>query len=263
MAYVLNNIRFRSVSSKSLERYFNAKSFILNQLADERKQFSRTAREILLLTLNNYSEWLLKVEASMYNITEVTEENMDLMFKRQDEILSTNYELIDAHPSVFAPEFVRVWKHIRDTTLNHFRLKAIQAKGLSPLEAYPLIVDTLVSSLHVTMFELYELDCLLGSDLCKEQVTENRCHVHHLLTYLNDEDLDYYRRTGLCPLIERLETYFKEVFKEGFEVPIILKNYTEVRLALKEGKVIGDITTAKLLNGLVDKYKVNIVEIIH
>ena len=39
MAYVLNNIRFRSVSAKALERYFNAKAFILNELTDDVNYF--------------------------------------------------------------------------------------------------------------------------------------------------------------------------------------------------------------------------------
>lgn len=63
MAYVLNNIRFRSVSSKALERYYNSKSFILNVLIDEQRQFSQVAREILLLFFNSHSDLATRLRA--------------------------------------------------------------------------------------------------------------------------------------------------------------------------------------------------------
>ena len=48
MAFVPNNIRFRSVTSKALEQFYNAKSYILNELITEKNQFSEVSRELLL-----------------------------------------------------------------------------------------------------------------------------------------------------------------------------------------------------------------------
>ena len=263
MAYVLNNIRFRSVSAKALERYFNAKAFILNELTDERKQFSRVAREILLLTFNNYSGWVLNVESLMLNSPEITEEDLKLIFERQDELIAANRDICNVHDTVFTPEFVKLWMAIHHHVLITFRARAQESIGMTHMEAFPLVIDALVGGLQSTLFELYELDCLLGSSLVETPISTNSSHLDHLITYVSREDLLYHNATGKFPLAERLNVYFNEVIKAGVQLPIIVKNYTEENVALKNGMVVGEQPLARLLSELVANPRVKIVEIVH
>lgn len=263
MAYVLNNIRFRSVSSKSLERYYNVKAFVLGEMADERRQFSEVARETLLLTFNSYSVWVLEVENLMLNCPEITEELLDLMLDKQVGLVASNNVILDTHTSVFTPEFIKVWRQVHVHVGLFFKQQAKTIVGLTPMEAYPILLDFLVSALRMTMYELYELDCLMGSDLVVDTVTKNRCHTSTLLTYVTPGDMSYYMSTGKFPILERLRVYEQTILAPGVVVPIIVKNYTEENIALKEGNVVGANLSARLLNKIGRNERFKIVEIIH
>lgn len=264
MAYVLNNIRFRSVSSKSLERYYNVKSFVLAEMSDTRRQFSETARETTLLIFNSYSSWVLDVETLMLNSVEVSEDHLDTIFEKQDGLIYAYRKLMESHPSAFNPEFMTVWHRVHQSVLEFFRSQARTIVGLSAMMAYPLLIDTLIDTLRSTLYELYELDCLMGSDLVNKTITTNRCHTSNLLTYISDSDVRHFVTSGKFPLTERLAVYEEMILKPDIEIPIIVKNYTEASLALKEGKVVGENVSARLLNKLTERNpRIKIVEIIH
>lgn len=263
MAYVLNNIRFRSVSSKSLERYYNVKAFVLAEMSDERRQFSVAARETLLLTFNSYSNWILEVENLMLNQSEITKELLYLMLSKQCGLVATNNVILDTHTQVFTPEFIQVWRQAHVHVNAAFKLRAKTIVGLTPMEAYPLLLDALVDALRMTMYELYELDCLMGSDLVIKPNTTNRCHTSNLVTYISPGDVGYYMSTGLFPILERLKVYEQTILPKDVVIPIIVKNYTEENIALKEGLVVGDNTSARLLNKIGRNERFKIVEIIH
>lgn len=263
MAYVINNIRFRSVCAKALERYFNAKAFVLNELTDERKQFSKVAREILLLSFNSYSEWVLNVESLMLTSQIIAQEDLDLIYERQDALLQSNNEIFKVHDGVFDPGFVSLWHEVHPHILTAFRGRAQLAVGMSHMEAFPFVIDALVSGLQTTLFELYELDCLLGSDLVRQTCSTNTSHLDHLITYVNREDIAYHSATGKFPLQERLDVYFAKAIRPDVMLPILVKNYTDENVALKNGIVVGEQPLARLLTGLMENPRVKIVEIIH
>lgn len=264
MAYVLNNIRFRSVSSKSLERYYNVKSFVLSEMSDGRRQFSETARETMLLIFNCYSTWIIEVESMMLNRCEITDIMLETIFDKQDGLINTYSSIMASTPGAFSPEFVKVWRKVHPSVTRHFRQQAGEILGLNSMLAFPLLIDTLIDSLRTTLYELYELDCLLGSELVTEHVTANRCHISNMLTYLTAGDIRYLMREGRLPLLERLQVYEEHIFKPEIEVPLIVKNFTEAHLALKQGKVVGENEVARALNSLVETNpRFKIVEIIH
>lgn len=263
MAYVLNNIRFRSVSSKALERFYNAKAFMLNEILDERKQFSPAAREIPLLLFNSYSEWIFSTESLLLNKDILSQEDLDLIFERQDSLLALNDQIFTIHDSVFLPEFVSIWKQTNVHVVNNFRRRARQTVGMHHIAAFPLLVEALVSGLQTTLFELYELDCLLGSNLVEHQLSTNSSHQDYLITYVDTESLWYAKSHNIFMLKERLDVYCSQVVKPDVSIPILVKNYTEESVALKNGVVVGQQPLARLLTDLMANPRIKIVEIIH
>lgn len=261
MAYVLNNIRFRSVSSKALERYYNAKSFILTELLDERKQFSKVAREIQLLFFNSYSDWASKVESLLLNRNKVEDTDIQIIFQRYGEVINDNRQIFKIHSDVFLPEFFRVFaanhKHIPE----NFKREVRMTSGMSQLEAYPLIIEALVSALQNTLYELYEIDCLLGSNLVPQRVTSNASMPDNIITYIDRGTLDYYRETGIFIIKERLDYYLDHVVIPDIVLPVIVKNYTEERVAMKNGVVVGDQPLARLLLELQENPRIKLVDI--
>lgn len=245
MTYVLNNIRFRSVSSKALERYYNAKSFILNELVDEKNQFSETAREIMLLFFNNYSEWALKVESLLLNRNKVTESDVQIILTRYGELIESNKLIFSVHGEVFLNDFIKVWgKHHKHIQRN-FKARVKNTVGLSQMQAYPIIIDALVNALQTTLFELYEVDCFLGSDLVESKITTNRASVDNLVTYIDGCTLDYYNTTGVNPVAERV-AFYTSIMKCS-ELGIVIKNYTQKSVALRESELVGSVALISML----------------
>lgn len=264
MAYVLNNIRFRSVSSKSLERYYNVKSFVLSEMSDGRRQFSETARETMLLIFNSYSSWIIDVESMMLNRCEISELMLDTIYEKQDSLISTYNAIMAGTPGAFSPEFIKVWRQVHKYVIRHFRQQSESILGLNSMLAFPLLIDTLIDSLRATLYELYELDCLLGSELVSERVTTNRSHISNMLTYLTVSDLQCLKREGKLPILERLRVYEEKTFKPNIQVPVIVKNFTETHLALNRSKVIGESEVARALNVISEEFpRIKIIEIIH
>ncbi len=261
MAYVLNNIRFRSVSSKALERYYNSKSFILNVLIDEQRQFSQVAREVLLLFFNSYSDWASKVESLLLNRNTVEETDLQIIFRRFGEVVEANKNIFSIHSDVFLPQFLDVWGEVHKHIPLNFKRNVRKTVGMSQLEAYPLIIKALVSALQSTLFELYEVDCLLGSNLVARKISTNASMQDQLITYIDSGDLDYYRATGVFIVKERLDYYLANVILPDIIVPIVVKNYTEENIALRNGVVVGDQPLAKLLTNLLENPRIKIVEI--
>lgn len=261
MAYVLNNIRFRSVSSKALERYYNSKSFILNELIDERKQFSQVAREIQLLFFNTYSDWASKVESLLLNRNTVDESDIKIIFQRFGEVVESNKQIFTIHSDVFRPEFLDVFAAVHKHIPQSFKRRVRENVGVSQLEAYPLIIDALVSALQRTLYELYEIDCLLGSNLVERKVTSNASQPDHIITYIGRDDLRDYRETGNFITKDKLEHYLEHVVLPDIVIPVKVKNYTEESIELRNGVVIGDQPIARLLTDLQENPRIKIVEI--
>lgn len=261
MAYVLNNIRFRSVSSKALERYYNSKSFILNVLIDEQRQFSQVAREILLLFFNSYSDLATKVESLLLNRSVLKETDLKIIFQRFGEVVESNKSIFTIHGDVFLPQFVDVWGAVHKHIPMNCKRKVRQTVGLSQLEAYPLIIDALVDALQSTLYELYEVDCLLGSNLVGNKISTNASMPDNLITYIDDGDLEYYRATGVSIAKERITHYLDTVILPNIVVPVVVKNYTEEKIALKNGLVVGDQPFARLLTDMLENPRIKIVEI--
>lgn len=261
MAYVLNNIRFRSVSSKSIERYYESKSALLTILVDDNRQFSQVAREVMLLLFNSYSDWILKVESLLLNRSIVEESDLTIIFRRFEEVLESNQNIFDIHENVFVPGFMDVWTKVHAHIPDHFRTMVRRIVGKSQLEAYPIITKALVDSLHCTFFELYEVDCLLGSELVSSKSSTNASSVSSLVTYISDFDVDCYRTSGVFITKERIEYYLKHVVSPGTVLPVVVKNRTEEDLQLENGVVIGNPILSELLTDLMKNPRVNLIEI--
>lgn len=262
MAYVQNNIRFRSVSSMALRGFYNSKSFILNELIDERKQFSQVAREVMLLFFNSYSDWVTKVESLLLNRLYVDESDVYIIFQRFGEVVESNKHIFTIHNDVFLPHFMQVWGRAHRHIPKTFKRKCKQVVGMSQLEAYPLIIDALVNALQSTWYELYEIDCLLGSNMVTRRVTTNASNPDNLLTYIDEDTLDYFKQTGTFVLQERLNYYLDHVVKSDLVVPIVVKNYTEEEIALTNGVVVGDQPLARLLTDMQENPRIKIIEIV-
>lgn len=241
--FVPNNIRFRAVSACSLEHFYSTKAYILDVVLMERNQFSTSARETLLLLFNSYSKWATDIEYLFLNNHYVTPTEIDAVLQLEQRLQSNHLEIFELYPQLFTPEFIEAWYKVNTHTRNALRSVITGVEGQSHLEAYPIIMAALSASLQTCMYELYEIDCLLGSELVSDQHSTNRSNSHQMLVYVDNFALDYYHKTGIFMCEERLKFYSALACRR---LPTLVKNYSSCNVVFA-GVIEGDEPLATLL----------------
>lgn len=260
MAFVTNNIKYRSTTAKALEWYYNTKAFILNELSDSRNDFSKGARELLLMLLNNYKEWTDFTEQYLLDKKIVAPQDVDVIVANLQKIESVNMTVFDIHTEVFPPELLRVWKSAGATVRSFLYHKIQKAKGMDHLEAYPYLINCLLSSLQSTLYQLYEIDSLLGCELLKSNtnVTTNRSNPNRLVLLIDDNDIQAIAELGVFDPLERLQIYIQLVDKNS---PVVIKNLSsqDATFLSSTGELIGNSVLTQHLLPIVSDF--NVVEI--
>lgn len=259
MAFVSNNIKYRSTTAKALEWYYNTKAFILNELSDSRNDFSKGARELLLMLLNNYKEWTDFTEQYLLDKKIVAKQDVDVVVANLQRIESVNLTVFDLHTEVFPPELLKLWKTAGESTSHYLYNRIQKAAGMDHLEAYPYLINCLLSSLQSTMYTLYEIDCLLGCELLEGRpITTNQSNPNRLIVIIDENDLDAITEVGGFSPLERLRLYIQFVDKHS---PVLIKNLSsfDVTYLPSSGELIGDPVITRQLMPIVSEF--NVVEI--
>lgn len=256
MSFVPNNIRFRSVSSKAMSLFYGNKAFILNDLLMERNQFSEVARETLLLLFNSYTNWAQRVEYTFLNNSSVTDATIEALLSDDDKVQSYHLEIFELYPTLFCEGFVDQWYAVNLHTRNAFRALITSTNGMHTLEAFPIIVAGLSSMLQMCLYELYEIDCLLGSNYVPNQCSSNRSNADRLVVYIDNFTVDYYFQSGVFMCEERIK-FYRAIACGKF--PVLIKNYSSGRLSFA-GVIEGDEPLASLLKRCTEY--VDIVDVI-
>lgn len=243
MVYVPNNIRFRSVSAKAIAHFYGNKAYILNELLMERNQFSEVARETLLLLFNSYSEWATRIEFMFLNNSTLSHELIQATLAEDDKVQAYHLEVFAERLDKFEPRFIEAWYKINVHTRNAFRTIIQGTETLSHLEAYPIIMAGLSANLQNCLYELYEIDCLLGSDFVQEQVSTNKSNADRMVLYVDNYALEYFLKSGIFMCEERLRYYSTLVHGR---LPTLVKNYSTGTVTYA-GVIEGDEPLATLL----------------
>ena len=255
VTFTPNNIIYRSVAACALEHFYGAKSYMLNVAVNEQNQFSETARETLLLLFNSYCKWAQIVESLFLNKPILTRSEVEACIDVANEIQNDHQYIFREHPHIFNPKFMQIWYEANAHTRQAFRNTILSTEGQSHLEAYPLIIAALGSALQMCMYELYEVDCLLGSDLVSDQCTTNRSNSNRMVLYVDNFALDYHKKTGIFMCLERLKVYSQVT---ACRIPALVKNHTTSNLRYT-GTIEGDDPLASLLQQCVEY--VNIIDV--
>lgn len=260
MSFSLNNIQYRSTAAKALEHYYNTKAFILNELSDSRNDFSKGARELLLMLLNNYREWTDFTEHYLLDKKTISEKDIQAVISKQRKVALANMRLFESHPEVFPVELLGLWKTIGKGTSDYFYSRVQAAAGMNHLEGFPYLIDCLIGALHSTMYELYEMDCLLGCELLNTRpITTNQSNPNRLVVLIDDNALASFVATGSFTPAERLSVYRKFVKPTS---PVLIKNLSSADISYSDSTrlVVGDSLLSRQVQSLVDQY--NVIEVL-
>ncbi len=213
--FIENNIRFRIISSKMLERYKNTQSFVLTEMLHGQYKFSRTSREIMLFSMDKWFKWLTDLERELIRDASNTfnEEILkDLLNKtvRTDSIIIGT---IMSRPDVFNTEEAKLWMDARKNTILGWQFVLKSFLGRESSEAFSSISAFLVEAIESMKFSLYETDYLIHDGSTPFVCITNTC--------LHAKE-DY----GINILENKL-TVYKDYFPDLNK--IVVKNYSDAK----------------------------------
>lgn len=227
MKFVRNNIRYRSAASKALEGYYNSKAFVLHELTRSRNGFGDTAKEIMLLLFNAHADWLSFSENLLLDKKTVTKEDIVRMLESLDSVANKVSKIFDRHTDVFNPDFVRMWRHIHQQPYYAVKESIQMTEDMPQILAFPFATECLGEYLNTTLFELYELDCLLGSNFVVKQCSTNNSQPDTLVIFLDDSTLRYRALNNTSPERERFEYYKQEVIDSRKRFSVEVRDYSK------------------------------------
>nr|DAF93767.1 MAG TPA: hypothetical protein [Myoviridae sp. ctshb19] len=242
--FIKNNIRFRSVAACSLKHFYDAKAYMLDVVINEQNQFSEVAKETLLLLFNSYSKWATDVESIFLNRPTLTRQEIDQTLDAEQALQLRHRVIFEEHTDLFTPKFIEVWWQVNAHTRKAFQTLIRSTQGQSHLEAYPIIMSALGSTLQNCMYELYEIDCLLGGDFVEDRCSTNRSNTNRMVVYVDNFALDYFYKTGVFMCEERIRYYNTIACRR---LPTLVKNHSTCNLRYT-GVIEGDEPLATLLN---------------
>jgi hypothetical protein len=226
MAFIRNNIRYRSAASKAMEGYYNSKAFILNELINPDNGFSSTAKEVVLLLFNKHTDWLSYSEHLLLDKTVIGQDEIDSMQVSLGSIAIAINRTFNENSEVFDSLFIRHWTHIHYNNLRVMKSALAEAEGMPQIIAFPYAAECLVEYLNTTLFEIYELDCLLGSNFVKEQTTSNNSQPEKLILFIDDGSLSQRSAENKQPELERFTYYVDELIDKEKRFCVEVRDYS-------------------------------------
>lgn len=224
-SFVRNNIRYRSAASKALEGYYNSKAFILNELVTQENGFGENAKEILLLLFNKHADWLFHTETLLLDKSSVSEQDVVSMQMDLQAVTDDVTEILQEHTEVFDQEYVRHWLHVHKQKFTVLVDMIKDVEGMTQIIAFPYATECLVEYLNSTLFELYELDCLLGSNVCRTKLSTNESHPHTLILHIDDVSVQYSSLKHTSAELERVAYYEQHILDRRSKIDIRVRDY--------------------------------------
>jgi len=211
--YAENNIQFRVVSSKMMERFKSTQSFVLSEMIHGEYKFSKTSKEIAILAMDSIFGWVVSLENYLIRdgVDNFDSNAKEFAISKALEIERYYVSIIEDRDDIFDPRFVKVWKKNHILKLNLVLDILNKLEGMSDIEAFSTVVNTLIEMMDSIKFELYEMDYLISGG-----TTPFLC--------MTDLCILVAQEFKLFILPERAKMYIEEF---GIEDGFVFKNYSQ------------------------------------
>ena len=210
--YKLNSIAFRIVSAKVLENYKAAQGFMLEEVQFGQYQFSRVSKEIILLYSDAIFKGILQVEQMLARsekekIDHPLAMNIISILTSRATYIS---EVMSIHKDMFDEIFVGAWMAAHLPVAKTVERIIESSIGENKARAFQRIGNSLLETLDVVRFELYEIDYLVNDGGKPFLVVSDICILSE-------------KYIGKIFPIERAHAYIN-IF--NIEKPFVLKDYS-------------------------------------
>lgn len=226
-----NNIDFRIISSKAIEKFKNVQSFQLNQITNGKYHFEKDRKEILLLKYDMWGRWIYEIENLFIEILSFEESKgtnspviepahvahiINLANKMHEKFIN----IITIEKSdYFDEKFVNIWSEVHCGIFELVKDQLSSLEGFRFHIAFPTIVTIINKLLQHTLFEIHELNGIVhffNGDV-KDRTP--------FLVY-SELDSESMRINGSMSILDRLRVYMKHFGVRS----IFIKNLSDDRV---------------------------------
>ena len=166
--YRENNIVFRIVSADALSRFKKVQAHSFIQITRKDVEFGRSAREILLLSYDRFSNWLYRMERTflMSHRGPVSEDLKQTAFTTLIDELNTIEEVCERHPQIFDETIRKYVRLIHHYSAASMKKQFAEAFTLDQDKAYTKMTDVVSSYLQHLLIAMHEYNnnVLRGKD---------------------------------------------------------------------------------------------------
>lgn len=219
-----NNIDFRIVSSKAIEKFKNVQAFQLNQITNGKFYFKKDRKEILLLKYDMWSRWIYEIENLFIEMLSHSSSTL-IEWSHIIHLISLADKMNDKYKEVMLKErrdffdenFVKIWLKGHKNAYNLLIQKFRDLLGYQFNIAFPMIVENVIQMMRYTLIELHELNGVYSYFEDSET-----CEPMPFMIY-TDLDKVSCREFDRHLIIDRLDIY-----REHFDIKeLYIKNYSD------------------------------------
>jgi len=209
-SYIQNNLAYREVTSDVIIDFKIAQKAVMNQLQmNNSHQFSKTAKEVLLLKYSVWFNFLLKLELVL--LTTKPEERRERIGALLNERSRCYKDTIKRNPKIFDQEWFEIWDIVHQHLFDYLTITHQILDVNDKCKYYRSFGKLLIKVLSQTLFEAFEVDVILNKD-------KDYIHLH-----LNSLDFSYKEATGKSLLVTRMK-YYEKIKKVN---KVILSSYID------------------------------------
>lgn len=213
-SFVENNVKYRIASSRAIAKYKHSQAFLLSELSfNPYHEFSREAKEIILLKYDIWFDFLCEVEQFLLvsHSETMTKDFIDFVISLSDERVEYYHETMISNEEVFERKFLSVWEEVHTEIYNLFKKNISELYNITTGEFFGKMTDLLINTMNHTLFEVHEIDILFFTDGPLQFNFDSLC-------------CDYKDAYGKTLVSKKIDIYFQVRKTEK----IIIKQYTDV-----------------------------------
>ncbi len=234
--FIENNIKYRISSGASIAKYKHSQAFLLTELSfNPYHEFSRVAKEILLLKYDVWFDFLCEVEQFLLVNSNkyVSEKCINIVLEMSADRVEYYHETMQDNPEVFNKSYLDTWEQVHEMSYNLLKRSIRDLQDLNASEFFDAMTERLINTMNHTLYELHECDIVFFT-------TEN------LEFNLDSLCCTYHEKFGESLIVNKYDIYSKVRQTDS----IIIKQYSDVNVPFNQTPLKNNLEKRQI------KYKV-------
>lgn len=217
-----NNIEFRMMSAKSIEKFKNTQAFQLNELSNGKFHFSNKRRELLLLKYDIIFKCIIQAESMIIHnggsIDDLLKNGIVAMMHKAQVVV---HNVVEDNNEYFDEDFTKIWFMFYDGVFENVISRIGKIERTVDTCFFNEFVDIMLCVMDHSLIIIHELNQIMDHPLkhdYKEMIEP--------CLYISNLAISKFKRTGVSLINNRIDVYrrFYNIKK------ITIRNFTDQQI---------------------------------